>query len=803
MGPYPVLILIGEPNLPTSLEIGSLTPVQPNQVNYMIRLNGGELGTPGVEITITAPAASVMAPAITVTLAYEPGVRAGSRSEEDRYNLISLDALWLGRSGGAGHMYDHDPNVVGNSMLDVKKRTLRVQVTTHGFVSSDPTALRQLRQRFSAAGNRHGQLLAMLTSPDFTGKLYFRVPSMPSIQMFNDDVLSHLQRACHFRLTPYHQYNNPANVVHLDMDELPGFRRHMMCDRTIQGTVPTYSAPHKVISDTIGRHDLRVVTMIHGVGICREEQAHDMYCVGLENASIIIKLVRTRVPVLSRPRRDTLANNIYGRAAEPVDQHVYMGFCKIVSGSPPAPIRIPRPGSLGYVSWVRWNGQRWAVTEEQAFGMVLAPHARHTTMQADFVMALNIRDNVIKQRASQNPVAERVIFKYIRNRQAGQTQLTGIKRLGGSTIMNPVLTNLRTLMIHQDVQSVSFRDLSAGPEEQHPPATCATAKAWFATSLLMPHCTLQEIDVLNLATGINRYMHRIRIPTGGKPARSVYALMGTLMLVGYRFVVAIDEPAARSEFVHYLHLFLRAVQADPMWLNRPNLQSKRIVSCSIVDVDVTPVGDDRSTDLSSSAHPLRRKLGLVFKLMLGGLAEEAVLYDTGAYHGSSANNPPPNCTPQAWSMADRVSDYLLRTPALRAQYYADRARVLDPGSISEADLTAIEERFKVVHRAVFAEQDVVVCNYNTAMGEEIVKSFEKHIVICGNTHRIPFSKVAAVIVPHSSLKAAILLGHPADRRFGPMQLASRGRNEALTTFGRSAWDVLEICGGSLCTNVMA
>lgn len=62
----------------------------------------------------------------------------------------------------------------------------------------------------------------------------------------------------------------------------------------------TYSAPHKLVSDTIGRCDVRITTMIHGVGICREELAHDMYCAELAKASIMIKLVRTRNPVLNK-----------------------------------------------------------------------------------------------------------------------------------------------------------------------------------------------------------------------------------------------------------------------------------------------------------------------------------------------------------------------------------------------------------------------------------------------------------------------------------------------------------------------
>ena len=113
--------------------------------------------------------------------------------------------------------------------------------------------------------------------------------------------------------------------------------------------------------------------------------------------------------------------------------------------------------------------------------------------------------------------------------------------------------------------------------------------------------------------------------------------------------MAIDEPAARSEFVNRLHLFIGSVEGDPMWLNQPNLRTKRILSCSFVNVDVAPIVDDHCVDISSSDHHLRRKMWLVFRLMLGGLAEEAALYDAGAYHSSPANNLPLNCTPQAWN----------------------------------------------------------------------------------------------------------------------------------------------------------
>ncbi len=90
MDPYPALILVGEPNRAIPFEIGSLTPVPPNQVSYMLRLNGRELGTPGFGITITTLPIIAAAPAITLALRCGPGVRTKTWHKEDSYSLTSL-----------------------------------------------------------------------------------------------------------------------------------------------------------------------------------------------------------------------------------------------------------------------------------------------------------------------------------------------------------------------------------------------------------------------------------------------------------------------------------------------------------------------------------------------------------------------------------------------------------------------------------------------------------------------------------------------------------------------------------------
>jgi hypothetical protein len=136
---------------------------------------------------------------------------------------------------------------------------------------------------------------------------------------------------------------------------------------------------------------------------------------------------------------------------------------------------------------MRKDAQGWRQTGEQAFGMVLERHPTHASAQARFVVALFLRDDAVSQRASPDVAtanSEIVLVKYVRNWHFGQRQLNGIERLGVTSIMNPVLTNLRTLMVPQSIQARSFRDLRVGPEGQYDPAMCSTALGWFMISSL-------------------------------------------------------------------------------------------------------------------------------------------------------------------------------------------------------------------------------------------------------------------------------------------------------------------------------
>ncbi|ERF68845.1 hypothetical protein EPUS_04497 [Endocarpon pusillum Z07020] len=115
------------------------------RLGYMIRLLGGELDTLGVVIVIVTLPLTAAALAIAVTLCYKLSIHTRTRREEDWYHLTWFQAGWPGDGGGGGHMYNQNLNLIGNSPLDVKERTLRVQITTHEFVPNNPAALQELR----------------------------------------------------------------------------------------------------------------------------------------------------------------------------------------------------------------------------------------------------------------------------------------------------------------------------------------------------------------------------------------------------------------------------------------------------------------------------------------------------------------------------------------------------------------------------------------------------------------------------------------------------------------------------------
>jgi hypothetical protein len=87
----------------------------------MIRVNGGELGTPGVEVTIATPELGAASPAITFNIACEPGVNVLSPGEESWYDPSRILAKWLGGSGVGRSMNAHEPDFVRSSVLDTKK----------------------------------------------------------------------------------------------------------------------------------------------------------------------------------------------------------------------------------------------------------------------------------------------------------------------------------------------------------------------------------------------------------------------------------------------------------------------------------------------------------------------------------------------------------------------------------------------------------------------------------------------------------------------------------------------------------
>ena len=156
-GPYRVLIAL-QPSPGSSNNVLEVRHLRRDiyDVSYRINFNGGRLGTPGLELTISHRDAA-SGEIRSATVVFEPGVGADVASvlAGRQYNLQDLLMEWLGRPGGGGHYYDNDPQTIGKLNLEAKKGTLRVTVKICGFYSPEPQALSALMLALPAKFLQH------------------------------------------------------------------------------------------------------------------------------------------------------------------------------------------------------------------------------------------------------------------------------------------------------------------------------------------------------------------------------------------------------------------------------------------------------------------------------------------------------------------------------------------------------------------------------------------------------------------------------------------------------------------------
>jgi hypothetical protein len=801
LGPHPLLARCN-PRAPAPLDAGNInTGNSPLNMNYTLFVNAGRTGSPGLEVNVTLR----VQPQISVTILLEPGVHAGRERDTDYFNLNFEDAQFLGLPGGGGRMYDHDPPAIHVGVpTPLRKETLRIKLTSYGYVCHDPDGLDAVRARLPPA-SADGQFLAALTSTRgtpataFHAWFYCRVPT-PILQNFKDSVIVWFRWMCDQRRQPLFQY--PTALLNLDMEPLPAFRNSMYWNMVNQQGVMQLGDPVLQIADTIGSRYRRLRAVSNSVATIRESQGHSAFCDAIGKQWQYIKLVRTRSPLLHRATRLFTVNNALPASDLPADAFVYLGYISIRLESRPSSITAPQTGSLFLITWCNLVDGTLQRTGNVAYGMVLNQDPAITAAGANFAVALMIQDPVLKQTAHLDATTAPqfpITLRFIQNRQVPKILLSRMVRFSLFSTTQTVQA-LQTNVFRMFGPPAFHDDLHQGPRPPlNDPAEMTRLDSIFQrashivrSSPLMTNIRQAENNLLlNTPGQIFNKTQLVRTTIGTGSFRGIYGLILILSAIGHRIIFVLDEPADRSRVCGDLfNIFQQAGSGSGA--HGHSWRSKKLLTYSTTDVEyVEPRSEDRAaagSDLSNSGNPLRPMLDLLFKLLLDDLPSHAYLHDQGALTNAPANSPPDHHTPQAMSWADQAQTYFNSHPADRAGHYSDRARVLNGQVTSLAEAREILARLSVTRRKILTEADIVVCDSDTALSFDVRAAFLDPLIFLADTHRMSFAKGASVLLQHPGHIAAFILGNVEDQRHGPVIFASEGRNEAMLTMRRSFWE---------------
>ncbi len=804
LGPYGVLIRCN-PRTSALCDAGDINNGTNNLgINYTLLINAGRTGSPGLEVNVTIAATNTQS-RINVTICFEPGVHVGREDEEEYYNLNVADAQFLGLSGGAGHMYDHDPPAVHQGIPNAqRKQTLRIKLVCHGHVCHDPHGLAAIRARLPA-GSADARVFAAMTSTRgtsataFRAWIYCRVPT-PVLQNFKDSVLFWFKWMFGQRSQPLFQY--PAALLNLNIDPIPGFRNSMYCNMVMQQGALVLGNPVLQIADTIGSRNRRLRAVATSVALIRENQGHEAYCIEIGRFWQEMKLIRTSPPVASKATRLLRVGNALPPIDLPLDIFGYVGYIYIRTTSCNFPISAPTTGSLFLIRWgtkVLGNVQR---TNDTAYGMVLAPNPAITSARASFAVALWIRDRIVNRRAHTNLDSAAkfpIQLHFIENRQVAQILLSRMVRFTNLS-SNKTVQALQANVVQQMGTSSFHDDLHQGPTPPlDDPAEMTRLDNMFQNfaqivraSPSMANFRQVESNLLfNISSQIFGKTQLIRSTIGERSFRAVYGLILVLVGMGHRIILVVDEPADRSRVCWDLFNLFQQTGTTADEYGR-TWRSKRLLSYSSTDLEYKFPSPEQSAaasrNLSHSGNPFRPALDLFFKMLLDDLPSHAHMHDQGALYNAPAAAAPAYQTPQAMSMADHVQGHFNISPADRAQHFADRARVLNGQATAVDEVIAMLGRVSLTRRKILFKADVLVCDSATAMSFDVRAAFVDPLLFIANTHRMEFAKGASVLLQHPGHIAGFVLGNLDDQRHGPLVFASEGRNEAMLTMRRSLWE---------------
>jgi hypothetical protein len=819
LGPYPTMIRAHAsrpqgPISPNIYDVGSLNGTRTNGVLWQARLDGGRRGCPGFELVVSLDQQGSQP--LRAILWFEAGVfveRAATREANELYHLQQLHELrFLGGSGGGGHSYAHDPPAVGNPsgfaghpLIRRRQHTIRVVMTSNGFVANDPEILNNIKTRLPG-NSLELRLLIDLSTVGFHWRAYFLVPAADK-QDIDPTVIVPFKAmvTSNRRDKPYHQLTTPQGGVHLGIDRIDTFRRRMNCSMNIINNQPVYGPPDLLLTDTRGRRDFDRYSAVQRVGHVRENQEHEAFCEEHLGADFYsMKVLRTSQPVLSRATQ--FMPQHYARPASPF---VYLGYVEFAEEKRV----LPRPGSLFTVQWFARSatGAKYGPTGHSAFGMALDLSRQPGATNNGFFMALKLGHGSVQQSAGTDlstAPAYRVRLTYIQNRQSAQLQLDSMSQLSGMTT-NINFLALRAAALRLVTGPTASDDIRCGPAPPRNNAgqMAALANAYDATanvlagSQMMANLSQNERALLrHIPSRITGRSQSLQVPLYSPSMRAVYATMLALLVNLHRIIFVVDDAVDRSGAVRRFYNFLDEARTKAPQPQRAEWDRKVLLHWTTTDVQTAapPAGTDAAgLPLSHPGNLVRPLIDLEFKHMLDSAPEHDFFVDqNGAYFNAPPGSPPPHHTPWNASLSNILQAHFstAHNPAgnaRAAQFYQDHTDVVNTAAAVPGVVGKLR-RFNETMQDILKGVHILFTDSKTAMTEAVKSAFPTPILVLGNTHRTVFPQAAGVLMSFPNHCASFVLGDPTDER--PVQLASQGRNEASRTYNRMLWETMEYAG---------
>lgn len=795
---YRALVICFPEDPANRLEVGNLEK-HGDELRLQANFDGGRLGTPGLQLWVEHIPSRLIGKVF-----FEPGVSQGGN-----FHLQEFSTKWLGRQGGGGHKYDHEPVSVRTADLEVKKRTLKVCMKSFGHVSPDPSAIDAILNALPAHLPEH-RLLTWSTAwskSSFNACIYCVVPE-DKITSLDARSLAPLRRAIKDRPPPYHQFSYPRNVLNLTMPPLPEFRNHIYFN--ISGSTPhghRYDNVVLPLVDTLGRREPLPVAQVNANGLIREYQDSRIYHHDFASNLQCVRVVRASFRTLSRATRAFGGTTGNPAVALPLEEGPYFACVDSLNLTSQHKLLLPRAGEVFHVCRYRQQNGQWLPTTETAWGVVLRLSPSDLAkIGTKIVLGLSMLSESLKQRAAgciTIAVAETVGFRWLPNNKVAETELEALRQFG-KMLGLPMLTSLRINVLFQPLGARNVpqgrKDLRHGP---NPPGNNPTELAHRQASynvgvqdLLSQLATTSrnERDLLNhvpsLFDGLFQLLHASMAQV---QFRSVLAAPLALTNAGHRIIIVVEDQAGSSSICHYINHLLKSLMArgrdgGRFWTR------KKIVSYTTLEVEhrFDSLFHDLD-DLSSPEHPMRMQVELGFELLHSDLPEHSFMLDQqGQYFTANYASPPPARTPLAHSMGDAIMLHHLSNPTQRGQYYADRAAVIDNRALSADQIRGIRARRHEAVRKALQGVDILVTNAATAVSTDVKASFDSPVIMLMDAHQTTFAQAISVFMAYSRLEAGFVVGVDGETQLPGGKFASKDHNEASESFFRSFWATLRL-----------